>query len=53
MIVIKLVFYSVLFVTLVTMMAGPWVALVAFIALVTYGGHRYGPKGPKGTPGRT
>jgi hypothetical protein len=43
MIAIKLVFYSVLFLGLVTMIAGPWVALVAFIALVAYGVTRKGP----------
>jgi hypothetical protein len=34
---IKLAFYSLLFLFLVTMIGGPWVALVAFIALVIYG----------------
>jgi hypothetical protein len=37
MIVIKLAFYSLLFLFLVTAIAGPWVALAAFIALVVYG----------------
>jgi hypothetical protein len=35
--VIKLAFFSLLFLGLVTMIAGPVVALVAFIALVVYG----------------
>ena len=34
---IKLAFYSLLFLILVTMIAGPWVALAAFIAVVIYG----------------
>jgi hypothetical protein len=36
MIAIKLAFYSVLFVGLASMTAGPVVALVAFIGLVVY-----------------
>jgi hypothetical protein len=34
---LALAFYSLVFLGLVTMIAGPWVALVAFIALVVYG----------------
>jgi hypothetical protein len=37
MIAIKLAFYSLLFLALVTVIAGPWFALAAFIALVIYG----------------
>ena len=37
MIVIKLAFYPMLFLGLVIAIAVPWVALVAFIALVVYG----------------
>jgi hypothetical protein len=32
-----IVFWSLVFLGLVTMIAGPWVALVAFIVLVVYG----------------
>jgi hypothetical protein len=37
MIVIKLAFYSLLFLFLVTMIGGPWLALAAFIGVVVYG----------------
>jgi hypothetical protein len=43
MVAIKLAFYSLLFLFLVTMVAGA--ALVAYIALVVLRRHRYGPEG--------